>query len=182
MIYLRLFFEFFKIGLFTFGGGYAMIPLIQDTVTNLNWMTDEQLINFIAISESTPGPFAINIATFVGMNVCGVFGAVCSTIGVVLPSYVIILIIAKAYQRYRENHIVMGLMSGLKPTVVGLILGAVLSIGSTIFINTSSITEIIISACIFILGLILIFNKKHPIMIIVLSGVLGIVTGYIFGL
>lgn len=182
MIFLRLFFEFFKIGLFTFGGGYAMIPLIQDSVTNMEWLTDEELINFIAISESTPGPFAINIATFVGMNVGGVLGAVCTTLGVVLPSYIIILIIAKGYEKYRENHIVIGLMSGLRPTVVGLILGAVISIGSTIFFNTSSTTEIIISACIFILGLVLIFNKKHPIIIVVLSGVLGICCGYIFGL
>ena len=182
MIFLRLFFEFFKIGLFTFGGGYAMIPLIQDSVTNMEWLTDEELINFIAISESTPGPFAINIATFVGMNVGGVLGAVCTTLGVVLPSYIIILIIAKGYEKYRENHIVIGLMSGLRPTVVGLILGAVISIGSTIFFNTSSTTEIIISACIFILGLVLIFNKKHPIIIVVLSGVLGISCGYIFGL
>ena len=182
MIFLRLFFEFFKIGLFTFGGGYAMIPLIQDSVTNMEWLTDEELINFIAISESTPGPFAINIATFVGMNVGGVLGAVCTTLGVVLPSYIIILIIAKGYEKYRENHIVIGLMSGLRPTVVGLILGAVISIGSTIFFNTSSTIEIIISACIFILGLVLIFNKKHPIIIVVLSGVLGICCGYIFGL
>ena len=162
MIFLRLFFEFFKIGLFTFGGGYAMIPLIQDSVTNMEWLTDEELINFIAISESTPGPFAINIATFVGMNVGGVLGAVCTTLGVVLPSYIIILIIAKGYEKYRENHIVIGLMSGLRPTVVGLILGAVISIGSTIFFNTSSTTEIIISACIFISSLNVILAASIP--------------------
>lgn len=181
MIFLKLFFEFFKIGLFTFGGGYAMIPLIQDATIKMGWLTNEQLIDFIAISESTPGPFAINIATFVGMNVGGVFGAVCSTIGVVLPSFIVILIIARGYKKFKESHIVIGLMSGLRPTVVGLILGAVISIGSTIYID-SSMTELIIEACIFLIGLILIFNKKHPIMVVLLSGALGIATGYIFGL
>ena len=94
MIYLKLFLSFFKIGLFTFGGGYAMIPLIQETVLNNNWMGLEKLIDFIAISESTPGPFAINMATFIGTTKGGFIGAVFSTLGVVLPSFIIILIVA----------------------------------------------------------------------------------------
>lgn len=181
MIYLQLFFEFFKIGLFTFGGGYAMIPLIQDAVIKLGWATNEELINFIAISESTPGPFAINMATFVGIKMAGVFGAVCTTLGVVLPSYIIILIIAKGYQRYKESHIVMGLMSGLKPTVIGLLLGAVITIALTI-VNESNTMELIISCGIFLISLAFLLNKKHPIYIVILSGVLGISCGYIFGL
>ena len=181
MIYLQLFFEFFKIGLFTFGGGYAMIPLIQDSVTKLGWVTNEELINFIAISESTPGPFAINMATFVGMKMAGVPGAVSTTIGVVLPSYIIILIIAKGYQKFRESHIVTGLMSGLRPTVIGLLLGAVVTIALTI-VNESNTMELIISCGIFLISLAFLLNKKHPIYIVILSGALGISCGYIFGL
>lgn len=85
MINLYLFLTFFKIGLFTFGGGYAMIPMIQQDILSHGWLTQQQLIDFIAISESTPGPFAVNIATFVGMSQSGVAGAVCATLGVVLP-------------------------------------------------------------------------------------------------
>ena len=101
MIFFELFITFFKIGLFTFGGGYAMLPLIQEEVTTRNWIPLEDLINFIAVSESTPGPFAINMATYVGSEVGGVygvmgsiFGSFCATLGVVLPSFIIILIIS----------------------------------------------------------------------------------------
>ena len=89
----ELFVTFFQIGLFTFGGGYAMIPMIQDAVMRKGWMTEQELIDFIAVSESTPGPFAINIATYVGAETQGILGSVCATFGVVLPSFVIILII-----------------------------------------------------------------------------------------
>ena len=95
MIYLELFLTFFMIGLFTFGGGYAMLPLIQEQVIGKGWMTSEQIVDFIAVSESTPGPFAVNRATFIGTQMGGVLGAVCATLGVVLPSFIIILIVAK---------------------------------------------------------------------------------------
>ena len=95
MIYLELFLTFLKIGAFTFGGGYAMLPLIQDAVLQNKWSTQEEIIDFIAVSESTPGPFAINMATYVGSQTGGVLGAVCATLGVVLPSFIVILIIAK---------------------------------------------------------------------------------------
>ena len=143
MIFLELFWTFFQIGLFTFGGGYAMIPLIQDAVLSHGWLTDEALINFIAISESTPGPFAVNIATYVGteMGVAaggigtwgGFLGGMCATLGVVLPSFIIILIVAKCYEKFKTNRLVKGAMSGLKPAVIGLIGAAVLSIGQTVF-------------------------------------------------
>ena len=94
MIYLTLFWTFFKIGLFTFGGGYAMLPLIQQYVLGFNWLSEEELVNFVAVSESTPGPFAINIATYVGSSQAGVLGALCPTFCVVLPAFVIILIVA----------------------------------------------------------------------------------------
>ena len=101
MQFLQLFFTFVKIGLFTIGGGYAMIPLIQSEVIAHEWLAQQQLVDFIAVSESTPGPFAINIATFVGMQTYGILGALATTIGVVLPSFVIILIIAKFFLSFR---------------------------------------------------------------------------------
>ena len=91
MIYLELFLTFLKIGAFTFGGGYAMLPLIQAEVVSHGWMEQQAIIDFIAVSESTPGPFAVNMATYIGSEIGGIFGSVCATIGVVLPSFVIIL-------------------------------------------------------------------------------------------
>ena len=101
VIFLELFFTFLKIGAFTFGGGYAMLPLIQQEVVSHQWMTLEQLVNFIAVSESTPGPLAVNLSTYVGAETGGLLGALCATFGVVLPSFVIILIVAKFYQPFR---------------------------------------------------------------------------------
>ncbi|MGN0783508.1 MAG: chromate transporter [Christensenellales bacterium] len=123
MIYLQLFWTFFKIGLFTFGGGYAMIPLISQEVVGLNWLTEAQLINYIGISEATPGPFAINIATFVGATQGGFFGAVCSTLGVVLPSFIIILLVASIFRHFEENKFVKGTLRGINPVVYALIIG-----------------------------------------------------------
>ena len=117
MIYLELFYTFFMIGAFTFGGGYAMLPLIQEQV-GLRWsdvISQQSMIDFVAVSESTPGPFAINMATYVGSEMGGVFGAFCATLGVVLPSFIIILIVAKCYDKFKENRIVKGCMTGLKP-------------------------------------------------------------------
>ena len=106
MTYLILFLTFFLIGAFTFGGGYAMLPLIADAVSKNGWVSDSEVLDFIAVSESTPGPFAINMATFVGIKTAGLPGAVCSTLGVVLPSFVIILIVARFYEKYKTNGIV----------------------------------------------------------------------------
>ena len=100
MILLELFLTFFKIGMFTIGGGYAMLPLIQADVIAHGWMPEEQIVNFIAVSESTPGPFAINISTYVGSQVGGILGAVCATLGVVLPSFIIILIVARIFEKF----------------------------------------------------------------------------------
>ena len=128
MIFIEIFLTFFKIGLFTFGGGYAMLPLIQEEVLAHEWMEISQIIDFIAVSESTPGPFAINIATYVGSQMGGILGAFFATIGVVLPSFIIILIVAKIYDAFKKSNLVKGVMSGLKPAVVGLIGAAALSI------------------------------------------------------
>ena len=185
-IYLELFLTFLSIGAFTFGGGYAMLPLIQKAVLDNNWLTEEAIVNFIAVSESTPGPFAINIATYVGMETGGFLGAVCATLGVVAPSFVIILIVARVYKQFQESKVVKGCMSGLRPTVIGLIGGAVLTIGKTVFFpNGFALSGIdpysfIVSLVICLVGVFLIFKKKvHPILLVVVSAVLGIVAGYI---
>src|SRR5574344_2034731 len=123
MIFLELFYVFFLIGLFTFGGGYAMIPMIEEQVVTRGWISESTLVNFIALSESTPGPFAINIATFVGSQTGGIFGAICATLGVILPSFIIILIIAVLISRFMKNRFVRGALSGVRPIVLGLIFG-----------------------------------------------------------
>lgn len=186
MICLKLFLTFLKIGTFTFGGGYAMLPLIEKEVISQGWMDLEQLVNFIAVSESTPGPFAVNISTYIGMETAGFAGACCATFGVVLPSFLIIVIIAKLFDGFSENKYVKGCMSGLRPAVVGMIASAVISVGSSVFfaegVTISALTtpQFIISVMIFVLMLILAFMKKHPILIILLSAVLGIIGGCLF--
>ena len=185
MIYLDLLLTFFKIGAFTFGGGYAMLPLIQEEVLKKGWLSEQALVDFIAVSESTPGPFAVNIATYIGSQTGGILGSVCATLGVVLPSFIIILIVAKCYEKFKESKVVKGCMTGLKPAVVGLIGSAVLSIAATVFVPEGFTTAIFtdsgfyVSFVIFVIAMVLAFKKKHPIWIICLSAVLGIVSGYL---
>ena len=140
MIYLELFYTFFLIGLFTFGGGYAMIPMIQEQVVGRGWISEQSLTDFIAISEATPGPFAINISTFVGNSVGGIFGALCATIGVILPSLIIIIIVAMIMKKFIKNRFVQGALAGVKPIVLALILStALLLFIKTIFFNGNAI-------------------------------------------
>ena len=195
MEFLELFLTFFMIGAATFGGGYAMLPMIQEQV-GLRWgdiITEETLVNFVAVSESTPGPFAINMATYVGSVVGGeqggilatVFGSFCATMGVVLPSFIIILIVAKCYEKFKTNKVVKGCMTGLKPAVVGLIGGAILSVVATVFFPQGVVVSVFttvsfyVSLATFVLMTVLAFKKVHPIAIIGLSAVIGIVTGYL---
>ena len=184
MIFFELFWTFFKIGAFTFGGGYAMLPLIQEVVLTKGWAEPEALINFIAVSESTPGPFAINMATYIGAEQGGIFGAACATLGVVTPSFIIILLVARFFEKFKESRIVKGCMSGLQPAVVGLIGAALLSVAATVFIpegfTLSIFTDLqtYLSLAIFGVSAFLAFRKIHPIAIICLSAVLGILGGY----
>ena len=187
MIYFDLFLTFLKIGLFTFGGGYAMLPMIREEVAAHGWLNQSELINFIAVSESTPGPFAVNIATFVGTRTGGIFGGLCATLGVVLPSFVIILIVARCYQKFKSNKLVVGAMNGLKPAVVGLIAAALLSLSGTVFfpqglsanVFGAAAAQFYVSLGIFAVAVILAFKKIHPILIILLSAVIGVVVGLI---
>lgn len=187
MIFWELFYTFFLIGLFTFGGGYAMIPLIQDQVISKGWLDATNLANFIAISEVTPGPFAINIATFIGSNVAGIFGSVCATIGVILPSFIIILLIAIILKRFLNNRFVKAGLNGIKPIALSLIVSTTIilfikliffnnnAIGSTYNFDRASFVLLILLA-----GYMLIYkikNKKsvHPIALILMSAILGII-------
>lgn len=184
MIYLDLLWTFFKIGALTFGGGYAMLPLIQAEVASHGWISNEELINFIAVSESTPGPFAVNISTYVGITTGGLPGAFCATLGVVLPSFVIILIVAKCFEQFKKSLIVSGCMSGLKAAVIGMIGASVVSIAQTVFFEngiSASVfgsTEFWIAVCIFTVMLILACKKVHPILIICISAIMGIAANY----
>ena len=184
-VFLLLFLEFFKMGAFTFGGGYAMIPFIEETVLSHKWMTTGELVDFIAISESTPGAFAVNISTYVGSEVGGFFGALCATVGLVLPPFIIIILIAKIYDRFKKSTIVQGAMLGLKSTVVGLIVATVLSVGIEVFFSEGIKIEVFrsanfyVSLCIFAAALFLLLYKKlNPILIIVMSAGVGIALGY----
>lgn len=121
-VLIKLFFAFFKIGLFTFGGGYAMIPLIQEEVTKNGWLTAEEVIDIVGIAESTPGPIAVNLATFVGTSQMGVLGALVATLGVILPSFIIILLIAIIFKKIMDNKYVKSILKGINPVIIGLIL------------------------------------------------------------
>ena len=129
----QLFLTFLKIGAFTFGGGYAMLPLIEEEVVRHGWMSVEELVNFVAVSESTPGPFAINISTYVGAQTAGFAGALCATLGVSLPSIIVILIVARVYDRFRRSRIVEGCLDGVRPAAIGLIGAASISVGAAVF-------------------------------------------------
>ena len=188
MIYFQLFYTFFLIGLFTFGGGYAMIPMIEDQIVGKGWMTDTQLSDFIAISESTPGPFAINISTFVGSQTAGIFGAVCSTIGVVLPSLIIIILVAIILSKFLKNRFVQGALNGVKPVIIGLITATAiiffvkmaLFAGNPIFSQTVVFNRAGVALLIVLASFAFIYKigqKKslNPILLLLLSAVLGIV-------
>lgn len=189
MILFELFYTFFCIGLFTFGGGYAMIPMISEEIVSKNWMSFETLTNFIAISEATPGPFAINIATAVGNSVAGPIGALCSTLGVVLPSFIIILLIAWIFNKILKNRFVKGALSGVQPIVLALILSTAL----TFFIKTilfsgnqisTNVNDLMFDKTSFTILLILFginfiykkIQKKNlsPLLILLLAACLGI--------
>ncbi len=190
MIYLTLFLEFFKMGALTFGGGYAMIPFIEETVMAHGWLSNQELVDFIAVAESTPGAFAVNIATYVGSEVGGILGSLCATVGLVLPPFIIILIIAKCYEKFKESLIVRGVMLGLKSTVVGLIGATVLKVGYDVlfpagFTFDSFFHSELLSANFWFIIIVfavmlflLLYKKLNPILVIVLSAAAGIVAGY----
>ena len=129
MIYLKLFLTFLEIGTVSFGGGYGMIALVREAVLGNSWLTEEEFLNLIAVSESTPGPIAVNTATFVGSTQGGFFGALAATLGVVLPSFVIILVIAALIRNFLQYAGVQAFLSGVRPCVVAMILATAVTMG-----------------------------------------------------
>ena len=187
MIFFELFYTFFLIGLFTFGGGYAMIPMIQEQVVGKGWISADALTDFIAISEVTPGPFALNISTFVGNTVAGPFGALCSTIGVILPSLIIIIVVAMIMKKFIANKYVQGGLNGVKPIVLALILStALLMFIKVIFFKGQSLQSefsfdrkslmLLITLVIYMI-IYKIINKKslNPIKLLGLSALMGLI-------
>ncbi|NLM07022.1 MAG: chromate transporter [Tissierellia bacterium] len=169
MIYLTLFLTFFKIGAFTFGGGYAMIPLIRDAVVNdYAWVTAEEFVDILAVVEMTPGPVAINSATFFGFQQGGFLGATVATFGVVLPSVIIITLIAKFMKNFSDNKYVVWAFKGIRPVVVGLLLSATVSVGM------AGITDIYTVALLGLFMFLLQKFKLNPILIIGIAAVFGI--------
>lgn len=191
MIYLQLFCTFFKIGLFTIGGGQAMIPMISQEVVEKGWLTLDEVQSFIAISESTPGPFAVNIATYTGVSVLqsagvgeSILGAICATFGVVLPSLVIITLIALAFSNFIKKPAVQSVFVYVRSTVTGLLIavfvGFVLStlLGVSSVLSHEPVQFDVIGTCLFALlfGLSLIRIKGktlQPIWLIIISAVIG---------
>lgn len=180
MIYLQLFWSFFQIGLFSFGGGLAALPLIQNQVVDIHgWLTLSEFADLISISEMTPGPIAINSATFVGTQIAGLRGALIATFGSILPACLIVSLLAWLYVRYKEVTVIKGVLAGLRPTVMALILSAGLSILALSFLGQDRFTGNLMSldfiaVIIFIAGLILLRKLKiQPIMILLGSGIIG---------
>ncbi|ABY93620.1 MAG: Chromate transporter [Caldanaerobacter subterraneus] len=170
MIYLSLFWAFFKVGAFSFGGGYAMIPLIKKEIIDIHhWLSVDQFLDIIAISQMTPGPIAINAATFVGYKVGGFWGSAAATIGVTAPSFLIIIILALLIIRYRHLPWLDAFFKGVRPAVIALIVQAAYSVGKSSF---TGIKDMLVAAVVFV-GLYLL--KINPLIIIVMAAILGIV-------
>jgi chromate transporter len=171
MIYFQLFLTYLKIGLFNFGGGYAMLSLIQSEVVEKHaWLTSLEFADIVAISQMTPGPIGINSATYIGYTVTGnVFGSIIATFAVCLPSFILVLLVVRAYAKFRENQYVENVFSVLRPVVVGLIASAALMLmNKENFIDYKSVIIFVIT---FMLTK---FFKIHPIPVIVLAGISGL--------
>lgn len=170
MIYLDIFITFFKIGLFSFGGGYAMLPLIQREVVSLhNWVSAKEFIDIVAISQITPGPISINSATYIGCKTAGVFGSTVATLGVITPSIIIMIIISRFFIRFKNNKYMENAFLGLRPATIGLIAAAAILVAYDSFIDLKSVI-------IFIAAFLLSYRYKlDPILLTVLAAVAGII-------
>lgn len=189
MIYLKLLFSFFKIGLFSFGGGYAMIPLIQKEIEMNGWLKASEFVDIIAIAEMTPGPIAINSATFVGYKTAGLFGSIFATIGVALPSILLILIVSSFFFKIQKKTVNIMVFYGVRPVITGLIAAAAVFVAKTAIFKEDLSIEVFNYAfnkpasffnfggiAILVASLIaLIKFKLHPILTIAGAGVAGVI-------
>jgi chromate transporter len=185
MILLELFLTFLKIGAVSFGGGYAMIPLVTDEVVSHAWMTSEEVMNFIAVAESTPGPIAINMATFIGASEAGILGSMVATLGMVLPSFIIILLIASIVKGLLKFAGVNAFLLGVRPVAVSLIIGTAISMVLSVIFSIKTVYNSInfdykaLVIFVFVGGLHFAIKKwkkkaPSPILLIVISALLGI--------
>lgn len=183
MIYLELFLSFLQIGAFSFGGGYAAMPLIQHQVVELHgWLSLGEFTDLVTISQMTPGPIAINSATFVGTKIAGVGGAVVATLGCILPSCILVTLIAWVYLKYRSMRLLQGVLKTLRPAVVAMIAAAGMLIivsaffgeGNPVSLNTIHVAEAVIFAGALVL---LRWKKMNPILVMVLCGVAQVAVG-----
>ena len=185
MIYLKLFLSFLQIGLFSFGGGYAAMPLIQgQVVTEHGWLSMKEFTDLITISQMTPGPIAINSATFVGIKIAGIPGALAATLGCILPSCIIVTVLARLYLKYRNMAMLQGILNSLRPAVVALIASAGISILITAFWGNDAV--VVLSKTnwimVFIFAVCLVLLKKcrmNPIWVMLLAGVANTVVSVI---
>ena len=180
MILLDLFFSFFIIGLVSFGGGYGMISLIRETVLSKNWLTEKALMNFIAVSESTPGPLAVNMATFIGSSQAGLPGAMLSTLGVILPSFVIILIIAIVLKNLLKYKMVNNFLLGVRACVCALIMATAVTLSISQFKVGDTLDIMSLGVFLFLVIIHIAYKKLRkkgpsPILMNVLSGIIGVI-------
>ena len=196
MIYLKLFFSFFKIGLFSFGGGYAMIPLIQKEIEINGWLSASEFIDIISVSEMTPGPIAVNTATFVGYKTAGFLGGLVSTLGVSLPSLILILVVSGFFFRMQSKPANIMIFYGVRPAVTGLITAVAIFVAETAFLKSEAVGAQLMhiiskplssidfgGIIILVLSLVaLVKFKLHPILTIIGAGVAGVVIYYLIPL
>lgn len=191
MFFLDLFWVFFQVGLFSVGGGYATIPIIQDLVVDeRGWLTLEQFVDIVTVSQMTPGPIAINLATFVGTTQAGFFGAIIATLGAIAPACIIVLLLSYFYFKYNDLAVIKGVLNGLRPAVVALIASAMMSILLlSLFLKEldswfdARISYLDVRAfVIFVLAFIVVRRfKLNPIYVILSSGVIGLVVYLMIG-
>ena len=187
MIYLELFWSFLQIGLFSIGGGYAAMPLIQNQVVDLHpWLTMTQFADIMTIAEMTPGPIAINSATFVGIQIAGLPGAIVATVGCVFPSFVIVMSLAYIYYRFRGLNMVQGVLAGLRPAVIAMIASAGISLLIMAVYGQRALPEDLMSfdgnaIIIFVIGFLVLRKRKpNPLLVMAGSGVAGVILYSLF--
>lgn len=168
-ILIRLYIAFLKIGTFSFGGGYAMLPFIQEEIVESNkWITMTEFTDIIGISQMTPGPVAINSATFVGYKISGVAGSILATLGVVTTSFILVSIISKVLNKFKESTVIKATLLGMRPVLIALIIYAFLDLAKESYVDVKSIIITVI------IGAILLSKKIHPILVIVIAALLGL--------
>ena len=183
MIFLQLFYEFFKTGLFAVGGGLATLPFLEDISQRTGWFTSAQLADMLAISESTPGPIGVNMATYVGFETAGILGSLCATVGLVMPSVIIIILISKVLEKFRTNTYVEAAFYGLRPASVAMVASAGIGVAMTTLLNLTASgfavlrwRELVLAAVILVLtNFVPKVKKFHPIVFIALAAAVGII-------